>query len=543
MKGRCLVATGADSRARCVQVLAEDGFECETAENPEAAVRVLRQRPFEFDVIVADVRPDSASSDPDVVDHASRMPGHPAVIALAPLSTGADAGNGKRPHSQDDRVQVLARPVDPGGLSRAVAWALLSREVAYGGAPKDRAALYRLATEAQTATDAEQLAGHLVDACLALLLPDRVSVMLAALRPDGDAELRLVAEHGVGVQRRDATKRFGEGVSGWVAQHRRALHLVGPANLHPQFRQLEPDSRIAESLVAPLVCQGTVYGIVSLGNSARQTYGANDLIALACLADIVAAGIHRQRVDRTREHQDRLALLGRLLADVSHELRNPLSVVSALGENLGLIASSDRTRPLPELREELIEMAHDLSGAADRMVAIIETLRSTARRPADRGVVMDVQQLLDRAQSLVAPRFRGHATLVLETGSSPAVRVDAGRILQILLNLLVNAAQAVRGEGRVILRSKTDGSSAVIEVEDNGPGIPDGVASRMFEPFFTTKGEEGTGLGLCISREIARQHGGDLSFTTRPGQGTCFQLRIPAADSVSGGASSLSKPT
>lgn len=97
--------------------------------------------------------------------------------------------------------------------------------------------------------------------------------------------------------------------------------------------------------------------------------------------------------------------------------------------------------------------------------------------------------------------------------------------------MLVNAAQAVQKDGHVVLRSRAEGDWAVVEVEDNGPGIPPEVAAQLFEPFFTTKPEgEGTGLGLSISRQIAIEHGGELTFTSEIGKGTCFRLRLPARE-------------
>jgi signal transduction histidine kinase len=122
-------------------------------------------------------------------------------------------------------------------------------------------------------------------------------------------------------------------------------------------------------------------------------------------------------------------------------------------------------------------------------------------------------------------------TIGLSFEALPPVRGNADRLVQVVLNLVVNARQALadRPGARIQIRTCAIGSDVELEVRDNGPGIPEAVLDRVFDPFFTTRGpDEGTGLGLAIAFDIAREHGGVLEVTSRPGEGARFVLRVPA---------------
>jgi two-component system C4-dicarboxylate transport sensor histidine kinase DctB len=117
----------------------------------------------------------------------------------------------------------------------------------------------------------------------------------------------------------------------------------------------------------------------------------------------------------------------------------------------------------------------------------------------------------------------------------PAVRGNADRLVQVVLNLVVNARQALAGtpDARIEIETHASASEALLEVRDNGPGIPESVLDRVFDPFFTTRGpDEGTGLGLAIAFDIAREHGGALEVSSPPGHGACFVLRLPLPDAA-----------
>jgi two-component system NtrC family sensor kinase len=128
------------------------------------------------------------------------------------------------------------------------------------------------------------------------------------------------------------------------------------------------------------------------------------------------------------------------------------------------------------------------------------------------------------------------ADVTMELATLPMARCWPGQITQVLVNLIVNAAHAIKGDGEgdrhgaITVRSRIDGGFAILEVADDGCGIPQEIASRVFDPFFTTKEPgRGTGLGLSLSYEIVERHRGEIHFESTVGRGTTFQVRVPIA--------------
>ena len=174
----------------------------------------------------------------------------------------------------------------------------------------------------------------------------------------------------------------------------------------------------------------------------------------------------------------------------------------------------------------------------DRITKVIESMLAFAR-PAQVNIKeQPANELVEEAILLVQPRLKAkRIELTRAFHGNPTIRVDKHQILQVLVNLLGNAADALQERGKVRvatgvtqLEISTGGNgnrnSAVIEVSDNGPGIPAAVRNRLFDPFFTTK-KEGTGLGLSISQKIVRDHGGTITVSSVEGKGTTFQVNLP----------------
>jgi two-component system NtrC family sensor kinase len=146
---------------------------------------------------------------------------------------------------------------------------------------------------------------------------------------------------------------------------------------------------------------------------------------------------------------------------------------------------------------------------------------------------MDLNEVVRRAASVVLTQLSlNQVALSLDLASElPLVEADANQIQQVAVNLLLNAGDAINGDGGAIkLTTRTgEGGSVEMLVQDNGRGIPPEDLPRIFEPFYTTKGSHGTGLGLAVSWGIVEAHGGRIEVQSEPGQGTCFTLRIPSS--------------
>lgn len=224
-------------------------------------------------------------------------------------------------------------------------------------------------------------------------------------------------------------------------------------------------------------------------------------------------------------HSERLAAVGQLVSGVAHELNNPLQ--SIIGFTELLIEAERRTQPRADLEQVRAE--------AHRAAKIVRNLLAFVRRSA---VERSRSSLNDLVQATVSLRRYEFSMLDITLDEQyapdlPAVMVNREEIQQVLLNLLLNAEQAMKPTGRpgrVTVRTSIGEHGLSVELEDNGPGVPATVARRIFEPFYSTKGVgEGTGLGLAIALGIAEAHGGTLELMPTVECGACFRLTLPVA--------------
>ncbi|KFE60958.1 sensor histidine kinase [Hyalangium minutum] len=231
------------------------------------------------------------------------------------------------------------------------------------------------------------------------------------------------------------------------------------------------------------------------------------------------------RQEFTRARSEKLATLGRLAANVLHELNNPLAFVRV---NLDFLRQELRALP-PEDTQPLMEALEDTHTGVERIRQIAADLKGFSRMDEegpDRCALADVVPSTLRIASLRLKHVEQVRVVLPE--NLPEVYASPQRLAQVLLNLLVNAGDALaeRKEGaEVLLTARHEHGHITLLVEDNGPGIPPHVLPRLFEPFFTTKGPElGTGLGLALSRELIEKFHGSLTAENRPEGGACMRL-------------------
>jgi signal transduction histidine kinase len=221
---------------------------------------------------------------------------------------------------------------------------------------------------------------------------------------------------------------------------------------------------------------------------------------------------------------DRCAVLGRSAARIAHEMGNQLSML-----------------PLLELIEEryadhddLIQTAALARKTYDRLVELVEEVKAFVRFEQN-GIELKPVALADLMHELMAflryDNTLPHARLSLRVHVEPSVKAHAVKLQQVLINLVKNAAYAIRDreDGQVVLELDVQQAEAVITVRDNGCGMTTEVVERIWEPFFTTKGDEGNGLGLDIVKGIVEAHGGQIHCETALGRGTTFTVRLPLA--------------
>jgi signal transduction histidine kinase/ActR/RegA family two-component response regulator len=232
------------------------------------------------------------------------------------------------------------------------------------------------------------------------------------------------------------------------------------------------------------------------------------------------------RVLRDRaEGQGRFAATGELLAGIAHEVNNPLQAISTLVES-----RIDDPALAGPLRQDLQKVLQQVRRAGKLLSGLLHFVRPGAPEEAD----LDVAEVMARVVDLLSYRF-GVDEIQVDNRVGDGlglVRGDAARLEQIFVNLLANAIDAVhgvRGPRRVTLEGWLREGRVHVAVADNGPGLGRDVAARLFQPFVTTKGVRGTGLGLYVSRQLAREVGGDLEVRSLPGEGARFVVWFPAA--------------
>ncbi|RMG42682.1 MAG: PAS domain S-box protein [Acidobacteria bacterium] len=241
----------------------------------------------------------------------------------------------------------------------------------------------------------------------------------------------------------------------------------------------------------------------------------------------------RVRLEERLIQQDRLASVGLLAAGVAHEVNTPLTGISSFAQIL-----LEETRP-EDPRRPLLEK---IVAQAERASRIARGLL-TISRPSGSGRLalgpVDLGELAEETVGLLGPQIRrANATVRVErSGGAVVVEGDRSRLQQVVMNLLLNALDAIRPGGVVSVDCRLSGDGrALLEVADDGVGIPEEVRSRIFDPFFTTKsGGRGTGLGLSISYAIVREHGGELVAESEPGRGTRMRVLLPAFERAASG--------
>lgn len=310
---------------------------------------------------------------------------------------------------------------------------------------------------------------------------------------------------------RSADELFGPAEAAMIAAHDREILATGRSRAVEEF--LPDHDSYGWSLVVrfPVAVQG----------EEPTRIGGFDI-------DIGDRKRAEAELARSREalyQTEKLTALGSLLAGVSHELNNPLSIVVALSMLL-----EDQAKGTP-----LGERAGKIRHAAERCAKIVQTFLAMARqRPPERAVV-EANEVVRGAISLAdyALRTAGIEVIVDLASALPPLWADADQLHQVVLNLIVNAQHALQdkaGERRLTLRTRAGErpDTVAIEIGDNGPGIPPEVRRRIFDPFFTTKAQGvGTGLGLSFSLGIAEAHGGTIRLCDGPEGGACFVVELP----------------
>lgn len=235
----------------------------------------------------------------------------------------------------------------------------------------------------------------------------------------------------------------------------------------------------------------------------------------------VVSDITRLRVQHeVLARQERLAVLGQTAVGLAHEIRNPLTSIRGFCQLLDELATDEKSRHYLKI----------LINEVDRMNNLVEDLVKVARPRDSRIVEVDLDRLVREILTLVDSRcFLNQIEVQKSIQKVPAIRIDKEKIIQVLLNIINNALEAMESQERrkvLTISTKTTDQAVQIIVEDTGCGIPESLRAKIGKPFFSTK-ETGTGLGLGICYQIIEQHGGTIALQSSEHSGTCFTISLP----------------
>jgi signal transduction histidine kinase len=315
------------------------------------------------------------------------------------------------------------------------------------------------------------------------------------------------------------------------------LDLMMPVMDGWQFRVAQKrDPEVAQIPVIAISANGTPKAAAIDADAYLQK--PIDIDALLAAIERTLFAVERRSLQAALAESERLAALGTLAAGVAHEINNPLAYVLSNVSYAARVLSEDA--PSSAEKSEARNALSEAEDGCARIRTIVRDLQLFARPAAEETRPLDVRRVLDSSVALAAHELRRHARVVKSYGDVPLVDANEGRLGQVFINLLINAAQAIpegdveKNEIRLVVRSDggPDGAArwVVIEVCDTGAGIPPEIRARIFEPFFTTKPiGVGTGLGLSIVHKLVVAAKGEIEVESERGKGTTFRLRFPVA--------------
>lgn len=266
-----------------------------------------------------------------------------------------------------------------------------------------------------------------------------------------------------------------------------------------------------------------------------QVEGGDEVALLAREFNAMVASLREREAQLAQKQQElvraeRLAAMGRVTAQITHEIRNPLSSIGLNAEMLEEAIAQARFET-PEQARESRELLGAIAKEIDRLTEVTEQYLRFARAPKPQLETEDVNEVAAALLDFLAPELAAANVSVERAFASGPVwaRADEGQLRQALLNLLRNAREALADRGgKVRVETATRGEKVEIAVADDGPGVAAEDLARIFDPFFSTK-QRGTGLGLAVTQQIIQEHGGNLACSSEPGRGTRFVVTLPAA--------------
>jgi two-component system, NtrC family, sensor kinase len=524
-----------DSREIIAHELRAEGHEVSVSGDGLGAIACLKQA--DFDVVVTDVRMPGAtgvevlrlarmtSPDTQVVITS----GYPSLeMAIECLRAGA-FDFVQKPFAVTELVSTVGRAVERRRIHEA-------------------GDLYRASQAVLATQELERLPEVIVEVARRVMHADDASLML----PDAAGRLYVAYSSSLVPEVRGAIVG-DERVASRIARNREPVLINDGLASDPRFSDIKDYKRVSSSIVYPLMTGDRLVGVLNLNRAQPAVpFRRQDVERAAVLASQAMLVLENSRLLRQMVASERLATLGQLAASVAHEINNPASFVlmshdflhkrlRQMEELATVLSNEPASSPAGQAWRklggqanyvDLLQATDDLEDGVRRIRDIVFDLRGLSRTD-DNPSRVDLNDSIRSALRVAAAQLRGKS-VTLSLGSDLFVIGSTGRLSQVFLNLLVNAAQAISdrfdGKGEIRVGTRCEGGRVVAEVFNNGPRIASEHLPRIFEPFFTTKSAGvGTGLGLSNSRDIVHRHKGELAVQSSADGGTRFTISLPLA--------------
>jgi signal transduction histidine kinase len=333
------------------------------------------------------------------------------------------------------------------------------------------------------------------------------------------------------------TFQSGEGLPGRAFAWRRPVALRNAdfeTDSGPRM-ELARSLGLRAGFAIPVLAHGEVVAVVEFASRELLPQDERFEPVLTLVGAQLGRAAERAVLEEKLRQVQKLEAIAQLAAGLAHEINNPMAYVRTnlnvlrsdwdeLRKELEAQGDSSRSLRLAECDDLLAESAEGV----DRTIAIVRDVRDLAHGANAAAEPFDLDEVVDEALRVAGAQAGPGVRIERVAGALPTLRGSAGRLRQVVLNLVVNAIHAVGAQGVVRVTTELRGRQALMRVEDDGPGIDPDVRARLFEPFFTTKPVgQGTGLGLYVSYEIVRAHGGEIRVDSEPGRGSRFEVRLP----------------
>jgi signal transduction histidine kinase len=393
---------------------------------------------------------------------------------------------------------------------------------------RDLSLLFELERATGRATTLEELAQPLLSLS-AKSTEARGAALLVAEEESGDLVQYVFDAEAPDSLRRIGVKA-GEGLLAAAMSRNEMLH-VKPGTKSPFWHERVEGTlpfSVDSALVLPLEGDGAALGAVALfGSAGSRSFTREDESLMQLVAANVSTAVRLFFASQSRERSERLTSIGRLLSQVIHDFKTPMTVISGYVQ---LMADAGDTKLRHEYAEEVLKQFDVLTGMQREVLEFARGERTLfVRRVYLHKFIGDLRRQLELELTGLPIELK------LNVDTKVVARFDEARVARAVHNLARNAIEAMDKGGVLTLRSKLEGKELVIAVSDTGPGIPPAIEHRLFQSFVTMGKEGGTGLGLAIVKKIVEEHGGSVKVKSSP-KGATFELRLPQPELETGKA-------